>query len=67
LTPRARLELYSTKLGPVAQARQLLEADGRWPALRDDLTALFERTNDAGDGGLICPAQYLVVLGRKQR
>jgi ubiquinone/menaquinone biosynthesis C-methylase UbiE len=60
------VELYSTKLGPVAQARQLLEADGRWPALRDDLTSLFERMNAARHGSLVCPAQYLVVVGRKQ-
>jgi SAM-dependent methyltransferase len=60
------VELYSTKLGPVAQARQLLEAEGGWPALRDDLTRLFERNNTSRDGRLVCPAQYLVVLGRKQ-
>jgi len=60
------VELYSTKLGPVAQARRLLESDGRWAALRDELTDLFERTNTAHDGGLVCPAEYLVVLGRKQ-
>jgi SAM-dependent methyltransferase len=61
------VELYSTRLGPVAQARQLLEGEGRWPALRNDLTGLFERTNTAHDGGFICPAEYLVVLGRKPR
>jgi len=60
------VELYSTKLGPVAQARQLLEAEGKWPALRDQLTDLFERTNTSRDGRLICPSQYLLVLGRKQ-
>jgi SAM-dependent methyltransferase len=59
------VELYSTKLGPVAQARTLLETEGRWPRLRDELTTLFERYNAASDGRLVCPAQYLVVLGRK--
>lgn len=61
------VELYSTKLGPVALARSLLEAEGRWPALRNDLTRLFERHNAATDGRMVCPAQYLVVLGRKPR
>ena len=60
------VELYSAKLGPVAQARQFLETEGRWPALRDELTHLFERTNVSRDGRLVCPAQYLVVLGRKR-
>jgi SAM-dependent methyltransferase len=59
------VELYSTKLGPLAEARQLLEAEGRWPALRDELTQLFERANTSR-GGLVCPAQYLVVRGRKR-
>ncbi len=59
------VELYSTKLGPVAQARQLLEAEGRWSALREDLTRLFERHNQATDGSLLFPAQYVVVLGEK--
>lgn len=59
------VELYSTKLGPVAQARQLLDVEGRWLELRDELTRLFEQVNTSRDG-LVCPAQYLVVLGRKR-
>ncbi len=59
------VELYTTKLGPVAQARSLTEAEGRWPALRDDLTSLFERHNTSSTFSL--PAQYLMVLGRKSQ
>ena len=59
------VELYSTNLGPVAATRQALEAGGRWPALRDDLTAFFERHNTTSDGSLAWAASYLVVVGRK--
>ena len=61
------VELYTTNLGPVAQTRQALEADGRWPALRDDLTAFFQRRNTSNDASLAWPAPYLVVVGRKHR
>ena len=59
------IDCYSTKLGPVVLARRALEAEGRWPGLRDDLTNLFERWNTSGDSGLVLPAQYLVIQGRK--
>jgi len=61
------VDCYATKFGPVVQARTLLEADGRWPALRDDMIKLFERHNTSGGARVVFPAQYLVVLGRKAR
>ena len=59
------VELYSTNLGPVAETRQALEADGRWPALREGLTTFFERHNTVSDGSLVWPATYAIVIGRK--
>jgi SAM-dependent methyltransferase len=61
----AAVDCYTTKFGPVVQARVLAEADGRWPKLRDDLTRLFERHNTSGGTRVAFPAEYLVVLGRK--
>ena len=61
------VECYATKFGPVAQTRALLEADGRWPDLRDDMVKLFERHNTSGGTVVVFPAQYLVVLGHKSR
>jgi class 3 adenylate cyclase len=40
------VECYATRFGPVAQTRALLEADGRWLDLRDDMVKLFR----LGDG-----------------
>jgi hypothetical protein len=61
----AAVDCYATKFGPVVTARELLDAAGRWPALRDDMTRLFERHNASGGTRVVFPAQYLVVLGRK--
>ncbi len=59
----AAVECYSTLFGPVAAARQSAEAEGRWPAFRDDLTALFERLNTTGRSDVVFPAEYLVTTG----
>jgi len=61
----AAVDCYAMKFGPVVTARELLDADGRWPALRDDMIKLFERHNTSGGTRVVFPAQYLVVLGRK--
>lgn len=61
----AAVECYTTTLGPTVQARKLAGTQQRWPALRDDMTRLFERHNTSDDTGLVFPAEYLVVLGRK--
>jgi SAM-dependent methyltransferase len=56
---------FETKFGPVIKARERLEPEGRWQALRDDLLRLFER-HDVGEGDdLEYDSEYLVVLGRK--
>jgi hypothetical protein len=61
------VDCYATKFGPVVKARALLDAAGRWTALRDDMIKLFERHNTSGGARVVLPAQYLVVLGRKAR
>ena len=61
----AAVDCYATKFGPVVTARELLDADGRWPALRDDMVKLFERHNTSGGTPVVLPAQYLVLFGRK--
>ncbi len=52
----AALEFLTAKFGPMLMARQLTEAAGRWPELRADLAALYDRNE---------PMEYLVILGRK--
>jgi len=56
--------LYETKFGPVVKAREQLEPEGRWAALRSDLAGLFARHNRSRDGGVSFPAEYLVLTAR---
>jgi SAM-dependent methyltransferase len=58
-------EFYATKFGPVVMARQALEPEGRWDALREDLTDLFEQKAASDGGGIAYASEYLVVTGRK--
>jgi hypothetical protein len=53
----AAMEFMTTSFGPLMMARQLTEASGRWPELRQKLVTLYEQ----GD-----PSVYLVTLGRKE-
>ena len=63
----AAVECYTTLFGPLAAARQLAESEGRWPAFQADLTALFERLDPSGGPVVEFPAEYLVILGVKDR
>lgn len=56
--------MYETKFGPVIKAREALEPEGKWQALREDLASTFEASNSAAEG-VELPAEYLVVLGRR--
>ena len=59
------VETYAAKFGPIVKARERLEPEGRWPALREDLARLFTRHNRATDGSLAFPGEYLLVAGRR--
>jgi SAM-dependent methyltransferase len=61
----AAVECYTTAFGPVVEARRGAEAEGRWPQLRDDMLALFDRLNTSGNERVVFPAEYLVVVGHK--
>jgi hypothetical protein len=52
--------------GPLLQARNELTAIGRWEALRDELIALSNETDAAGEGHFRAPSEYLVTLARKR-
>lgn len=49
-------------LGPTVLAKAALEPQGKWDAARADLVALYERHNQATDGSLDAPAEYLVSV-----
>ena len=49
-------------IGPLVLARQALEPQGRWEALRSDLRALYEAANTAADGSYHAEAEYLLTV-----
>jgi hypothetical protein len=59
------VEIFEAKFGPVVKARERLEPEGRWNALRDDLVRVFGDLNEATDGSFAFPGEYLVVVGRR--
>ena len=44
------------------QAREELQRDGRWSALRADLAKVLERHNSSGDRTLIFAGEYLTAV-----
>jgi hypothetical protein len=59
------VDYLEATLGPVVLAKRALEPEGRWAPARDDMVALFERFNEAGDGGLHAEPEYLLTVVRK--
>lgn len=55
---------YEDKFGPVVMAKAALGDD--WPACRADLAAAMSEYNEADDGTVRIPSDYLVTVGRKQ-
>jgi 2-polyprenyl-6-hydroxyphenyl methylase/3-demethylubiquinone-9 3-methyltransferase len=55
-----------TNYGPTLKARERLTGDGTWHDCRRELVEMMERRNEAADGTLRVPAEYLIVLGRKR-
>ena len=58
--------LYEDKFGPVVKAKELLDPQGKWEALRDDLVKLFDGHNRSIGAGMEYPAEYLVAVGTKR-
>jgi len=60
------VSFMETSYGPMIKARERLTAKGTWDDCRRDLVEMMERRNEASDGRLRFPAEYLIVLGRKE-
>lgn len=65
-SPEAFIDLMADCYGPLLQARKALSADGRWPALREELVALSVDANVAADGSFRAPSDYLMIFVRKR-
>jgi SAM-dependent methyltransferase len=54
-----------TAYGPMVKARERLTSEGRWDECRSELVEMMERRNEATDGTLFVPAEYLIAILRK--
>jgi ubiquinone/menaquinone biosynthesis C-methylase UbiE len=61
-SPRAFADYFFERFGPIVTARQLL--GDRFEALAEQLVAIFEQRNEADDGSLRMPQEYLQSLIR---
>ena len=52
------------KLGPMVMARAVLEPQGKWDALHEDLRGLYERENKNTDGSFRVTPEYLITIAR---
>ncbi|HEX6586977.1 MAG TPA: class I SAM-dependent methyltransferase [Solirubrobacterales bacterium] len=57
---------YERDLPPMVAARALLEPQGKWEALHDDVRELYDEVNVADDGSFRQIAEYLVTKGTKR-
>jgi SAM-dependent methyltransferase len=55
------IDHQSDKAGPMIATRKMLEEQGTWDEARAALIELYERHNQADDGSLRAPAEYLLT------
>ena len=64
-SPTHWMDVFTTYYGPVVKAFAALDSDGR-KALEADIRALLDTFNDATDGTLVAPGEYLEVVVTKK-
>jgi ubiquinone/menaquinone biosynthesis C-methylase UbiE len=64
-SPEAAAEKYATEFGPVVMAKAMLEPQGRWEAMEEDLRTFFRENSEPGGDGIVSVAEYLSVTGTK--
>jgi hypothetical protein len=56
---------FVPKFGPLVMLRQAVEPEGRWEEAKDTILTYFGEANEATDGSVAYPGEYLVTLGTK--
>ena len=60
------ISFNETYYGPTIKARERLTEEGSWAACRREIVDMVEARNEATDGSLLVPAEYLVVIARNE-
>jgi len=63
-SPESWVEYNERVLGPTIMAKAMLEPQGRWDALRNELIELYRDANEAEDGGWRVQAEYLLIVAQ---
>jgi ubiquinone/menaquinone biosynthesis C-methylase UbiE len=63
-SPESWVQYNERVLGPTIIAKSMLEPQGKWEALREDLIELYRERNEAQDGSLRVSAEYLLGVGQ---
>jgi SAM-dependent methyltransferase len=58
------VSFFETNYGPTVKARERLSGEGRWEECRAEIVEMMERRNEATDGTLYVPSEFLLVVGR---
>jgi SAM-dependent methyltransferase len=66
-SPEHYAVFFETHYGPTVKARERLTGEGRWQACREEIVAMAERRNEATDGRLLMPSEYLVAVVHRTR
>ncbi len=63
-SPEAWLEYNERVLGPTIMAKAALEPQGKWEELRAELIKLYVDANEADDGTMRVPPEYLLTVAQ---
>jgi SAM-dependent methyltransferase len=66
-SPEHYVAFMETHYGPTLKARERLTPEGRWEECRREIVAMAERRNEATDGRLLMPSEYLVAVVHRTR
>jgi SAM-dependent methyltransferase len=55
-----------TCYGPLLKARERLTTEGTWDECRGSIVEMMDRRNEATDGRLLVPSEYLVAVAHKR-
>ncbi len=60
------VSFMETQYGPTLKARERLSGEGTWDACRAEIVEMMDGRNEASGNTLSVPAEYLLLIGRKQ-
>lgn len=60
------VSFMETNYGPTLKARERLSSEGTWADCRAEIVEMMAGRNEAGDGGLLVPSEYVLITVHKR-